>query len=65
MTTATMATDKLRVTALINPTLKPDLERLAELENRSVSNFIESLVIQAIEKARTEGRLTDNKQGIK
>jgi predicted transcriptional regulator len=50
-------TDKARVATYIEEELKQKLERLAALEDRSVSNFLERLIKQAVEKAEKEGKL--------
>jgi predicted transcriptional regulator len=50
-------TDKARVATYIEEELKQKLERLAALEDRSVSNFLERLIKQTIEQAEKEGRL--------
>ena len=52
-----MPTDKAKVGTYIDQDLKADLEKLAELESRSVSNFVELLIKQAVEKAKAEGKL--------
>lgn len=50
-------TDKARVATYIEEELKQKLEQLAALEDRSVSNFLERLIKQAVEQAEKEGRL--------
>ena len=39
----------------LDPDAKDDLEKLAEANNRSMSNFVETLVMQAIDAAKKEG----------
>lgn len=50
-------TDKARVATYIEEELKAKLEKLAALEDRSVSNFLERLIKQVVEQAEKEGRL--------
>ncbi|WP_199337053.1 ribbon-helix-helix protein, CopG family [Oscillatoria sp. FACHB-1407] len=50
-------TDKARVATYIEEELKQKLERLAALEDRSVSNFLERLIRQVVEQAEKEGKL--------
>ena len=50
-------TDKARVATYIDEELKQKLERLAALEDRSVSNFLERLIKQAVDQAEKEGKL--------
>lgn len=57
MTNAEMPTDKAKVSAYIDEELKKDFERLADLESRSMSNLVEILIREAVEKAKQSGRL--------
>lgn len=50
-------TDKARVATYVDEELKQKLERLAALEDRSVSNFLERLIKQVIEQAEKEGKI--------
>ncbi len=50
-------TDKARVATYIEEEVKLKLEKLASLEDRSVSNFLERLIKQVIEQAEKEGKL--------
>jgi predicted DNA-binding protein len=43
-------TERLQIR--ISPELKEQLQALADAENRTVSNYIENLIKQEIEKAR-------------
>jgi len=52
-----VATNKAKVFAYIDPELKEGLEQLAERRNRSVSNLVETLIQQEIEKAKEAGEL--------
>jgi predicted transcriptional regulator len=53
----TVATDKRKVSAYLPDDLKEDADKLAEAESRSLSNLIEVLLKQAVEKAKAEGRI--------
>jgi hypothetical protein len=55
--TAVMPTSKAKVGTYIDQELKDALEELAELESRSVSNYVEILIKEAVAKARSEGRI--------
>ena len=55
----TVATDKVRVSTYIEDALKPRLELLAKRRKRSVSNLIEVLCQEAIDKAKKDGELKD------
>jgi len=46
-----------RVSFVLPPDLKRDLEALAEQDHRSVSNYILKLIIQDVERAKGDGRL--------
>jgi predicted transcriptional regulator len=50
-------TDKARVATYIDDELKQKLEKLAETEDRSVSNFLERLIKQVVEQAEKEGKI--------
>ncbi|HIK39970.1 hypothetical protein [Thermoleptolyngbya sp. M55_K2018_002] len=52
-----MATSKAKVMAYIEPELKEDLERLADVHNRSISNLLETLIRDEIERAKSTGEL--------
>lgn len=43
--------------AYIEPELKEDLERLADVRNRSISNLLETLIRDEIERAKSTGEL--------
>lgn len=53
----TVATDKVRVSTYIEDELKPKLEMLAKVRKRSVSNLIEVLCQEAVDRAEKEGEL--------
>ncbi|MGI0488869.1 ribbon-helix-helix protein, CopG family [Pantanalinema rosaneae CENA516] len=52
-----MPTDKARVATYIDDDLKQKLEKLAALEDRSVSNFLERLIKEVVAKAEAEGKI--------
>jgi hypothetical protein len=62
-----MSTNKARLTILIDPDIKESFETLCELENRSMSNFAETLIKNFIDSAKREGKLGDrtNSKGAK
>jgi hypothetical protein len=55
--THTMTTSKARLTILIDAEIKEDFEKLCELENRSMSNFAETLLKNFVDNAKREGKL--------
>ncbi len=57
MMTFNVPTDRSRVATYIEKELKQKLERLAALEDRSVSNFLERLIKHVIEQAEREGKI--------
>jgi predicted transcriptional regulator len=57
MTIFSVPTDKSRVATYIEEELKQKLEKLAALEDRSVSNFLERLIKQIVEQAEREGKI--------
>ena len=57
MTVFSVPTDKSRVATYIEEELKQKLEKLAALEDRSVSNFLERLIKQIVEQAEREGKI--------
>lgn len=54
---ATVATDKGRIVAYCDPTIKAKLEILADLRFRSLSNLVESILAEAVAKAEDAGEL--------
>lgn len=54
-----MATKKPRVSFVIPEDIKDDLEVLAQMEARTVSNYLLVLVRQAIAVAKKEGKLNE------
>jgi hypothetical protein len=55
--TALMPTNKGKVGVYLDKNLKAELEKLAAYESRSVSNFVELLIKDAVEKAKSEGKI--------
>lgn len=60
-----MSTNKARLTILIDPDIKDSFETLCGLENRSMSNFAETLIKNFIENAKREGKLGDRAKAKK
>jgi hypothetical protein len=58
-----VATNKARLVAYCDPEVKEKLERLAEARLRSLSNLIESVLVEEIAKAEKSGELPPSKQG--
>jgi hypothetical protein len=56
---STVATDKSKLMVYLDPTYKKQLERLAEFHSRSMSNFVEVLIKEAVDKAIREGVIKD------
>jgi macrodomain Ter protein organizer (MatP/YcbG family) len=54
---STVATDKKKISAYLEESVKEDAEKLAKLEKRSLSNLVEVLIEDAIAKAKKDGRL--------
>lgn len=48
-----------KVIVYLEPRLKKDLERLANKEKRSLSNMVAVIVQEAIDKAKSEGKIDD------
>ena len=55
----TVATNKAKLFAYVSHADKADLERLAEIRLRSLSNLIEAIVRDEIKKAKESGELPD------
>jgi hypothetical protein len=56
----TVATDKARLMIYLEPRYKPLLEKLASVHSRSMSNFIEVLVKEAVDQAIKDGVIKDD-----
>ncbi len=52
-----MPTDKAKLMVYMDPNYKEGLGQLASLENRSMSNYVETLIIEAVNKAIQSGRI--------
>ena len=52
-----MATDKAKLMVYLDPSYKEGLSKLASRENRSMSNYVETLIMEAVDKARASGTL--------
>ncbi|NJR50648.1 MAG: hypothetical protein HC780_14830 [Leptolyngbyaceae cyanobacterium CSU_1_3] len=52
-----VATNKARLVAYCEPEIKEKLERLAETRLRSLSNLIESVLVEEVAKAEASGEL--------
>ena len=56
-----VATNKARIVAYCEPEIKEKLEKLAEVRLRSLSNLIESVLVEEIAKAEARGELKTDK----
>ena len=50
-----MATNKPKISSYIQPELLPKAKRLAKLEGKTLSGFVESLLDSAVCKAESDG----------
>lgn len=57
MTTTTVTTDKKRISLYVEEDLKIELEALAKTRKRSLSNLIEVLCQEAIDRAKQQGEI--------
>ena len=57
MNTNQMATDKAKLFAYVDHTLKAKIEKLADQRLRSVSNLVESVMAEEIARAEQSGEL--------
>jgi predicted HicB family RNase H-like nuclease len=57
-----MATDKAKLMVYMDPTYKEGLAKLAAIQNRSMSNYVETLIIEAVDKAIADGNLPGQPQ---
>lgn len=57
-----VATNKARLVAYCDPEIKEKLERLAETRLRSLSNLIESVLVEEVAKAEASGELAPKVQ---
>jgi hypothetical protein len=54
---ATVGTNKAKIFSYIDPELKEELETLAVIRNRSVSNLLETMARQEVERAKLTGEM--------
>jgi Ribbon-helix-helix protein len=54
-----MTSQKPRLLVIIDSDLKSEFERLCEIEDRSMSKMVVNLIRQAVNKAKSEGKLVD------
>lgn len=52
-----MATDKAKLMVYLDPSYKEWLGKLASTQNRSMSNYVETLIIERIDEAIESGEL--------
>ncbi len=55
-----VATNKARLVAYCEPEIKEKLERLAELRLRSLSNLIESVLVEEVARAEASGEMNSD-----
>lgn len=62
-----MATDKAKLMVYVDLAYKEGLGKLAAMENRSMSNFVETLIMDAVDRAIAEEKITptETRQGAK
>jgi CopG-like RHH_1 or ribbon-helix-helix domain, RHH_5 len=58
-----VATDKNRIAVYVDDKLKADLEKLAKVRMRSVSNLGAALFQEAIDAAKASGLIEDTSEG--
>ena len=54
---ATVGTNKSKIFSYIDPELKQELELLAAIRNRSVSNLMETMARQEVDRAKASGEM--------
>jgi predicted HicB family RNase H-like nuclease len=52
-----VATSKAKLMIYLDPEYKKELEKLAEKDGRSMSNFVERLIMAAVDDAKQSGGL--------
>lgn len=55
-----MASRKPRVVFVVDEDVKRDLEKLAEMDQRTLSNFMVKLAVAEISRAKKDGRLPND-----
>ena len=58
-TESTVTTNKLKAIILLKKEVKRDLERLSKSRNRSMSNLVETLIMDEIKQAKESGELPE------
>ena len=58
-----MATDKAKLMVYLDPGYKEWLGKLAATQNRSMSNYVETLIIETVDKAVQSGELPPLESG--
>jgi predicted transcriptional regulator len=58
-----VATNKARLVAYCEPEIKEKLEKLAESRLRSLSNLIESVLVEEVAKAEVNGEISSELTG--
>ena len=58
-----MGIDKAKLMIYVDPSYKALLGQLAATENRSMSNYVETLIILAVDQARAQGIIPKPKAG--
>jgi uncharacterized protein (DUF1778 family) len=54
-----VATSKAKLMIYLDQDYKKDLERLAEIDGRSMSNFVERLIRETVDAAKKSGELKE------
>jgi CopG-like RHH_1 or ribbon-helix-helix domain, RHH_5 len=60
-----VVTDKKRISLYVEENLKIDLERLARVRKRSLSNLIEVICEEIVLQAKRSGELNDSDRALK
>jgi hypothetical protein len=58
-----MGTDKAKLMIYVDPSYKALLGELAATENRSMSNYVETLIMNAVDQAKAQGVIQKPKAG--
>lgn len=56
-----VATDKEKLMVYIDKDVKEGLRQLAEMDGRSMSNFVEQMIKSAVESAKLAGKIQQGK----
>ena len=60
-----MPTDKAKLMVYMDPAYKHRLGQLAAAENRSMSNYVETLIIRAVENMTQDGRIEPGRRSVR